>query len=127
MDYSTLQIFGCPAYSLDDSQKKNKLEFKLRSISSSSSLKESRASAFGISRQQAPLPEEMWSLTKKQCCKPSQRRRIKSKVERQIVRQTLRKKELSSHRALKGLTGQKMTPQIQMETNRRQLKSNLNR
>ena len=28
MDYSTLQIFGCPAYSLLDSQKRNKLESK---------------------------------------------------------------------------------------------------
>ena len=28
MDYSTLQIFGCPAYSLVDSQKRNKLESK---------------------------------------------------------------------------------------------------
>jgi len=28
VDYSTLQIFGCPTYSLVDSQKKNKLESK---------------------------------------------------------------------------------------------------
>ena len=28
MDYSTLQIFGCPAYSLVDSQKRNKLKSK---------------------------------------------------------------------------------------------------
>ena len=28
VDYSTLQIFGCPAYSLVDSQKMNKLESK---------------------------------------------------------------------------------------------------
>ena len=28
MNYSTLQVFGCPTYSLVDSQKKNKLEFK---------------------------------------------------------------------------------------------------
>ena len=28
MDYSTLQIFGCPVYSLINSQKKNKLESK---------------------------------------------------------------------------------------------------
>jgi len=28
MDYSTLQIFSCPTYSLVDSQKRNKLEFK---------------------------------------------------------------------------------------------------
>jgi len=28
MDYSTLWIFGCPAYSLVDSQKRNKLESK---------------------------------------------------------------------------------------------------
>ena len=28
MNYSTLRIFGCPAYSLVDSQKRNKLEFK---------------------------------------------------------------------------------------------------
>ena len=30
MDYSTLQIFGCPAYSLVDSQKKNKLKSKFK-------------------------------------------------------------------------------------------------
>ena len=28
MDYSALQIFGCPTYSLVNSQKKDKLEFK---------------------------------------------------------------------------------------------------
>jgi len=28
--YSTLQIFGCPSYSLIDSQKRNKLEFKCK-------------------------------------------------------------------------------------------------
>jgi len=28
VDYSTLRIFGCPAYSLVDSQKRNKLESK---------------------------------------------------------------------------------------------------
>ena len=28
MNYSTLQIFGCPVYSLIDSQKRNKLESK---------------------------------------------------------------------------------------------------
>ena len=28
MDYSTLRIFSCPAFSLVDSQKRNKLEFK---------------------------------------------------------------------------------------------------
>jgi len=28
VDYSTLRIFGCPAYSLVDSQKRSKLEFK---------------------------------------------------------------------------------------------------
>jgi len=28
VDYSTLQIFNCPAYSLVDSQKRNKLESK---------------------------------------------------------------------------------------------------
>jgi len=30
VDYLTLQIFGCPAYSLVDSQKRNKLEFKFK-------------------------------------------------------------------------------------------------
>ena len=43
---------------------------------------------------------------KKQCFKISQRRRTKHKVEIQIVQQTLRKRQLSSQRALKGLTGQ---------------------
>ena len=42
------------------------------------------------------------------------------------VRQTLKKRELSSQRALKGLMGQKMT-HIQMETKIRLLKSNLDR
>jgi len=28
VDYSILRIFGCPVYSLVDSQKRNKLEFK---------------------------------------------------------------------------------------------------
>ena len=51
----------------------------------------------------------------------------KRKVELQTVQQTLRKKELSSQRTLKGLTGQKMTPQIQMEMNMRLLKSNVDR
>ena len=31
MDYSTLRIFGCPSYSLVDSQKKNKLESESKS------------------------------------------------------------------------------------------------
>jgi len=75
-----------------------------------------------------PLPVEMWFLTKIQCCEKSQKRRIKHKVELQTVRQqTLRKRESSSQIALKGLKGQKRTPQIQMVTNRRLLKSNLDR
>ena len=42
VDYSTLQIFSCPAYSLVNSQKRNKLESKSKSVSSSGSPKESR-------------------------------------------------------------------------------------
>jgi len=64
---------------------------------------------------------------KNQCYNKSQRRRIKHKVKFQIVQQTLKKRELSFQRALKGLTDQKRTPQIQMETGRRLLKSNLDR
>ena len=52
----------------------------------------------------------------------------KAQVELQTVRQqTLRKRESSSQIAIKGLKGQKSTPQIQMEINRRLLKSNLDR
>jgi len=62
------------------------------------------------------------------CCEKSQKQRIKCKVELKTVRQqTLRKRESSSQIALKSLKGQKRTPQIQMETNRRLLKSNLDR
>jgi len=35
---------------------------------------------FEIPRQVAPLPAEMWPLTKNQCCKKSQSLRIKHKV-----------------------------------------------
>jgi len=93
----------------------------LRNVSSSGSPKQSSVLDFGIPRKGAPLPTEMWSLIKNQCCKKSQRRRIKHKVELQTVRQTLKKRKLSSQRALKGLKGQKRTPQIQIETNRRLL------
>ena len=97
----------------------------LRSVSSSGSPHETRVSDFRIPRQGAPLPTEMWSLMKNQCCKKSQRRRIKGKVELQTVQQTLRKRELSSQRALKSPIGQMRIPQIQMEMNKKLLKSNL--
>ena len=77
VDYSTLRIFSCSAYSFVDSQKKNKLESKSKKLSSSGSPKESRVSDFGIPRKGAPLPTEMWSLMKNQCCKKSQRWMIK--------------------------------------------------
>jgi len=57
----------------------------LRSVSSSGSPNESRISGFEVLRKSAPLLAEIWSLIKNQCCKKSQRRRIKSKVEFQIV------------------------------------------
>ena len=47
MDYSTLQIFGCPAYSLADSQKGANWSPSLRNISSLGLPKESRVSDFG--------------------------------------------------------------------------------
>jgi len=60
----------------------------------------------------------MWFLTKNQCCKKSQRQKIKWKVELQTVQQTPRKRELSSQRDLKGLTGQIRTPHVQMRWTR---------
>jgi len=71
VDYSTLRIFGCPAYSFVDSQKRNKLEFKTKECIFIGSPKESKVPDFGISKQGAPLPAEMSSLTKYQCCKKS--------------------------------------------------------
>jgi len=84
----------------------------LRSVSLSGSPKDSRVSDFGISKKKVPLPAEMWSLIKNQCYKKSQRWRIKRKIELQTVQQTLRKRELSSQRHLKGLTSQIRTLQI---------------
>jgi len=81
-----LTIFSCPAYSLVDSQKKNKRSPSLRSVSSSGSPKESRISYFGIPRQGALSPAEMRSLMKNQCYKKTQRWRIKLKMELQTVR-----------------------------------------
>ena len=46
-------------------------------------------------------------------------------MELQTVQQTLKRRELNSQRVLKGLKGQKRNPQIQMETNMKLLKSNL--
>ena len=40
VDYPTLRIFSCSAYSFVDSQKKNKLESKSKKLSSSGSPKE---------------------------------------------------------------------------------------
>jgi len=66
----------------------------IRSALSSDLPKESRVSDFGILRQRAPLPAEMWSLTKNQYSKKSQRRRIKRKEDLQTVWQTLWKKRV---------------------------------
>jgi len=98
-----LQIFGCPAYSLVDTQKRNKPSPSVRSLSSSGSSKESSISDFGVSRQGASLPAEMWLLMKNQYCKKGQIRKIKRKVDLQTVQQTLRKRELISQRTLKVL------------------------
>ena len=46
VDYSTLQIFSYPTYSLVDSQKKTNWSPSLRSVSSSGSPKESRVSCW---------------------------------------------------------------------------------
>jgi len=53
--------------------------------------------------------------------------KTEDKVQGETSDRTLRKKESSSQITLKGLKGQKRTSQIQMETIRRLLKSNLDR
>ena len=87
MDYSILQIFSCPAYSLVDSQKRNELESKSKKCIFIGFTKGVKSFRLGIPRKGAPLPAEMWSLTKIQCCEKSQRWRIKRKMDLQIVRQ----------------------------------------
>jgi len=64
-------------------EKRNKMGSKCKKCIFIGSPKESRVSDFGILRQGALLPEEMWYLTKNQCCKKSQRQIIKYKVELQ--------------------------------------------
>jgi len=91
VNYSTLRIFDCLAYSLIDSQKWNKLESISEKYIFIGFTKKSRVLDFEISRQGAFLPAEMWYLTKNQRCK-SQIRRIKYKVELQTFQQTLKKR-----------------------------------
>jgi len=55
----------------------NKLESKSKKCIFIGFIKSVRVSDFGIPREGATLPIEMWSLTKNQCCKKNQRQRIK--------------------------------------------------
>ena len=74
--------FDCPAYSLVDSQKKNKLESKSKKcifIGFTKGVK-------GFRLWDLKTRSAFRSLTKKQCYKKSQRQRIKRKVELQTVR-----------------------------------------
>jgi len=59
VNYSTLRIFGCPAYSWLIVRKETNWSSSLRSVSSLGSPKESRVLDFGIPRKGTPLPAEM--------------------------------------------------------------------
>ena len=106
VDYSTLRIFCCPTYSLVDRQKRNKLESKSKSVSSSGSPKSQGFQSLDSEKRSAFTSRDV-IFHKESSCKKSQRRRINCKVELQTVRQTLKKRELSSQRALKGLIGRR--------------------
>ena len=125
VDYSTLRIFGCPAYSLVDSQKRNKLESKSKKCIFIGFTKGVKSFRIWDLEKRSTFTSRDVVFDEELMLQESQRQRIECKVELQTIRQTLEKKKLSSYRALKGLKGQKRTPQIQMETNRRILKSNL--
>jgi len=66
VNYSTLQIFGCPAYSLVDSQKRNKSEFKSKRCIFIGFTKEVKDFRLWDLETWNALPTEMWSLTKNQ-------------------------------------------------------------
>src|SRR3954466_12278208 len=95
MDYSTLQIFGCPAYSLVDSHKRNKLEAKSRKCKFIGFTTGVKGFSSGILRQVLHSLAEMWSLMRSRCCK-HQRRKVNRKVEIQLVQQILGQREWSS-------------------------------
>jgi len=68
VDYSTLRIFGYPAYSLVDSQKRNKLEFMSKKCIFIGLTKGVKGFRLWDPEKGATIPAEMWSLTKNQCC-----------------------------------------------------------
>ena len=54
-----LTDFGCPVYSLVDSQKRNKLEFKYKKCIFIGFFKRVKGLDFGILRQGAPLQQDV--------------------------------------------------------------------
>ena len=127
--YSTLQFFGCPTYCMVDNQKKNKLKSKYKKcifiwftkgVKSFRLCDPKKKSAF--TSRDVVFDEESRLREKSEMGD-----KTKHKVELQTVRQTLKKRKLSSQRALKGLKVQKRTPQIQMDIDTRLLKSYLDR
>ena len=59
VDYSTLRIFGCPVYSLVDSQKRTKLKLKSKKYIFIGFIKGVKGLDSGILRKRAPLPTKM--------------------------------------------------------------------
>src|SRR4051812_21770848 len=122
VDYSTLRIFGCPAYSLVDSHKKTSWRRNQENANLLVSPQGSRDSDSGILRQVLHSLAEMWSLMRSRCCR-YQRRKVNRRVEIQLVQQILSQREWSSWRLL---IHQGRIPE-QMETLMRLLRSNLDR
>jgi len=127
VDYSTLRIFICPVYSLVDSEKRNKLESKSKKCIFTKFIK-------GVKGSVLWDPEKMSAFTSKDVVF-DEKLILQEKSEMEDKAQggasdsstdTQEKKVEFSERPERP-TGQKRTPQIQMEMNRRLLKSNLDR
>src|SRR3954469_13532349 len=79
VDYSTLRIFGCPAYSLVNSHKRNKLEVKSRKCKFIGFTTGVKGFRHWDPETDTAFTSEMWSLMRSRCCR-HQRRRVNRRV-----------------------------------------------
>jgi len=112
MDYSTIQIFGCLAFNLVDSQKRNILEPKSKKYIFIRFTKGVKGFRLWNPERRSAFTNRDVIFDEKSMLREKSEMKDKAQGGASDNSTDTQEKKLSSQRALKGLKGQKRTPQI---------------
>ena len=127
MDCSTIRIFGCPAYSLVDSQKRNKLESKSKKLIFIGFTKRVKGFRIWDPEKKSAFTSRDVVFDEESILREKSETEDKTQGGASDSSTDTQEKEVELSESPKRPEGSEEDSQIQMETTRRLFKSNLNR